>query len=587
MKNRLWRAIGVGALALLCFQETAWFLAPQGGAETVETGLPPWAQPSPRAWAGESKAIYLSRMDRCLPSNALSPQLSKGVWRIIPYETTDGISGSMIWAAPETGAREVTLDLPAQGWHALYVGLFHAAEAASLVWLKLDTDMASVARVSPVAFQTRFGGVEEVFFKVANLRGNRLHLSQETGESGQSCGIVYVKLIPMNDREIAGYLADRNDSSTRTLVATNDGFSDLFHRSPRTKEELLRAVELFRHTDFKTVVLEAFGADKVNYRSKYGTMKGPDFGNAPRQGDRRYIESIHALAAQGLNPDKVLIDGFHAVGMKAHVGFRPAGWSFYEPFAEFWETPFYVKNPQWRCVDRDGTVVTRMSWAVPEVRRHLIDILMERVQFGADGVNIVFNRGYPVALYEEPVVREFQARYREDPRRIEESDPRIRGLWSDVVTTFFRELRKRLDEEQERRGKGTHLEISARVLGDELDNLQYGVDVARLVSERLLDEVYTYKFDFGSRNYKDAPPPAMHENIRYDLDYFEKACGGRVPFWVGVAGGGLGLDHDLRMALSDDNTQAAGIVVQDAGWEDVYWWMVYSRMGHKNETRLR
>jgi hypothetical protein len=509
------------------------------------------------------------------------------VWRTIPYETTDGLSGSMIWAGPETGAPEVTLDLPVQGWHALYVGLFHASEAPTLVWLKLGRDMASIARASPVAFATRFGGVEEVFFKVANLGGDRLHINQESGETGKACGVAYVKLIPMTAAEVAGYQADRGDRSTRTLVATNDGFSDLFHRSPRTSEELLRAVELFRDTDFGTVVLEAFGADKVNYPSRIGSMKGPSADNAPRAGDRRYLRSIHALAAKGINPDRTLIDGFHAVGMKVHVGFRPAGWSFYEPFAEFWETPFYAKNPRWRCVDRDGTVVTRMSWAVPEVRRHLVDLLLERVRFGADGANVVFNRGYPVALYEEPVVRAFRERYGQDPRQVEESDPRLRGLWSDVVTAFFRELRKGLDGEQARRGGGKRLEISARVLGDEIDNLQYGVDVARLVSEGLLDEVYTYKFDFGSRFYRDEPPPAMHAAIRYDLGYFERACRGRARFWVGVAGGGLGLDYDLKLALEAGASPAAGVVVQDAGWEDVYWWMAFSRMGHSNETRLR
>ena len=49
-----------------------------------------------------------------------------------------------------------------------------------------------------------------------------------------------------------------------------------------------------------------------------------------------------------------------------------------------------------------------MSWAVPEVRKHVIELLREQVRFGADGANVVFNRGYPVVLYEPPPRRCFR-----------------------------------------------------------------------------------------------------------------------------------------------------------------------------------
>jgi hypothetical protein len=36
------------------------------------------------------------------------------------------------------------------------------------------------------------------------------------------------------------------------------------------------------------------------------------------------------------------------------------------------------------------------------------------------------------------------------------------------------------------------------ILGTNDNNLQYGVDVMRLMKEKLLDEVYIYQFDFGA-----------------------------------------------------------------------------------------
>ena len=175
--------------------------------------------------------------------------------------------------------------------------------------------------------------------------------------------------------------------------------------------------------------------------------------------------------------------------MKVHVGVRPAGWSFYEPYCDYWESPFYRGHPEWRCVDRDGTPVARMSWAVPEVRRHMIELLREQVRFGADGANIVFNRGYPVVLYEPAAAKLFQEKYGADPRTVPESDPRITRWWSDVVTTFLPELRAMLDEEQKARADGKRLQLSVIVLGTAQDDLRFGVDLRRLAEEKLIDEI--------------------------------------------------------------------------------------------------
>src|SRR5436309_10781980 len=101
-------------------------------------------------------------------------------------------------------------------------------------------------------------------------------------------------------------------------------------------------------------------------------------------GHRYFTEAVRELARKSINPIKVLIDGAHDIGMKVHVGVRPAGWSYGGMMNDLWETPFYRQHPEWRCIDRDGAPTTRMSWAVPEVRKRMIDGLLEAVSFGAD-----------------------------------------------------------------------------------------------------------------------------------------------------------------------------------------------------------
>ncbi|MFH1566779.1 MAG: hypothetical protein ABIL09_02190 [Gemmatimonadota bacterium] len=541
--------------------------------ERDEAAAPLWGGAVPGEWARAAEAALRTDMAEGSPAEALSAALRKGRWKTVPYETVEGWTGTMVWAAPEAEAPDLSVPLGVEGWHAVFVGLFAAPECPTLAWLRLDGDPAAVrreARVDPF-----YGSAEEVFLKAARLeKTSRLHVSPQRRGFVQACGLTHVRLIPLAPWEVDRLLADRADASHRTMAATYDGFSSAFYRSPQTAEEWLRDVEIFRDTDFGTLLLHSPGADKVIYPSAIGHLKGADAEVFPRLGDRYFVEAIRAMARQGINPLEVLIRGAHDAGLKVHVGLRPAGWSFVEPYPDYWDSPFYRQNPQWRCVDRDGTPVARMSWAVPEVRRHLVELLREQVRLGADGAHVCFNRGFPVMLY-EPAARElFEGTFGLDPRALAETDARIVKWRSDVVATCMRELRAMLDEEGASRG--TRLASSIMVLGNEADNLRYGVDLRRLVAEGLADEVYAYKWDFG----------ASHR--AYDLQYLREACGaGGVPFSPATAAFFREPHYPPRLVRSFLEGGASGVAIWDAGVEDIYHWSVISRFGHAEETLRR
>ncbi len=532
-----------------------------------------WAGAVAEEWANASKAILRTDMTQGSPAGVFSSHLEKGRWKVIPYETVEGWSGKMVWAGPEAQAPELGIPLEAEGWFAIFVGLYTAPECPTLAWLRLDADLAAVRREAKL--DPYCGSTEEVFFKAARLeKTTRLYLCPQTRGFVQSCGLSHIRLIPLSPAEAERIAADRADRSHRTMATTHDGFSWGFYRSPQTAAEWLRDIELFRDTDFGTLLLHSPGGDKVIYPSKVGYMKGSEAQGFPRLGDRYFFEAIQAMARQGINPVKLLIDGAHNVGMKVHVGLRPAGWSFVEPYPGYWDSPFFQANPQWRCTDRDGTPVARMSWAAPEVRKHLIDLLREQVGFGADGAHICFNRGFPVVLYEPPAVEIFQRMFGPDPRTIEESDPRITQWRSEVVTTFMRELRAMLDEES--KGRKDRLVSSIMVLGNEPDNLQFGVDIRRLVSEGLVDEIFSYKWDFGARNRV------------YDFNYFREACRENgVPFSPTTAAFFKEPYYSLPMVKNFLESGAKGVTVWDGDVEDIYQWSIISRFGHREETLWR
>ena len=226
-------------------------------------------------------------------------------------------------------------------------------------------------------------------------------------------------MIPLTEEEQTRYVADRDSLPARRLTATCDGFSFLCTRSPRTAEEVLREIEPLRHTDFTTLLLHLVHGDTVRYPSAY---QQTSFTMAQCHPSPIYgygAEGLRELERQGINYAQVLIDGAHDMGMKIHVGLRPGGWTYYQPYTDMVRSPFYDAHPEWRTVDRDGTPVARMSWAVPDVRNPMIDALMDAVALGADGAHIVFNRGLPAVLF-EPAFRElFEQHHGPDPRTLD------------------------------------------------------------------------------------------------------------------------------------------------------------------------
>ena len=59
-------------------------------------------------WGLEAEPIYVTDLDRCLPSDALTARPSRGRWRTMPFETQD-FSGTLIAAGTETGSRRCDL----------------------------------------------------------------------------------------------------------------------------------------------------------------------------------------------------------------------------------------------------------------------------------------------------------------------------------------------------------------------------------------------------------------------------------------------------------------------------------------------
>ena len=532
----------------------------------------PWIDVLATNWQNAPQAAVLTDMSRCSPQSALSVRMKRGCWRVAEYEA-GGFRGTMILACPDSRAATVSLPLKVAGPHAIFVGIYSTRTCPSQIWLKLDTDVAAVSRSSNPA--QGMWSIEEVFFKVAELNAASLQVIQQATGITSSCGIAYVKLIPLTEEEHARYVTDRHSPPERRLTATCDGFSFLCTRSPRTTEEVLREIEPLRHTDFTTLLLHLIHGDTVRYPSAYqqNSFTAAQCHPSPIYGYG--TEALRELEQQGVNYARVLIEGAHEMGMKVHVGLRPGGWTYYQPYTDMIRSPFYDEHPEWRTVDRDGTPVARMSWAVPEVRNRMIEALMDAVALGADGAHVVFNRGLPAVLFEPSFCELFEQRHGLDSRTLDERDKRVLALRCQILELFLTELRVRLDQEQKRRGTDERLVISVCVLGTEEDNLSYGIDIRRWAEAGLVDEVHVYRYNFGQTR------------AVCDMQFLREAChrwGVRVSPMFSP---NVDMDTCLREALEYYEEGADGLGMWDAYTDDVAKLCQWGRMGHPDDLRER
>jgi hypothetical protein len=535
-------------------------------------------------WQRAGDAILLSDLSVCTPRSALSDHRAHGKWKVLEYETPS-FAGRCVAAGPLTDAPPLTLPLSLSGWHAIYLGLAWHYYEQNLVRVKVTGDMAYQHR----SHQATQEEIEEVFFKCADLTGKDLHFAQQSAGFAKACVIMYVKFVPLTAEEVVALQEDARQRGTKRLLATIDGHGYLYDRMPTTREELLEEFENYRDSDFGVIWYDGASAGIARYDP-------PAITDWVGLGYKQHYQSVQALRKKGISINRVAVEACHALGMKIHISTRPAGWITPVPFEDF-ANPFYLAHPEWRCRGRDGSPVNRMSYVVPEVREEVLRRFREAVEEAEpDGVNMLFNRGCGLVLWEEPFCRQFQERYGEDPREGPEEDPRVSELRGEIMTQFFREMRQMLDEVQEKKGRRRRFEISAMLLGTEVLNTRFGLSAERWVKEGLLDAIGVDWAAFDAGSTRDG-------GAYYDLEYYRRITAGTgVPVypifnpieWASV-GDPAAMSHGYRVGdvrgrtvgFYDEGAAGAGFWDVSGAVTDATLWPILSRLGHKGELRAQ
>jgi len=472
-----------------------------------------------RRWSRTKDAIVLTDWSKAEPTTALiTGKRQKGKWKMIPFTTAE-MKGTALSIYGGTGPAPVKLPLTARGWHAVYVGLATTSGGFNVGPNGIKARLSDEPIYRRIAcnlnlLPNRRGVIQELYVSIAELKGQSLEIAQLPGRPANVC---YAKVVPLTDEEVKTW-KEKHIPRERTSIATFDGHSWIWPFRPTTAEELAEEFRGFEESTVGKWWFQVTGSDLVNYPSKIGTYSGEGTVDHFNGTYASVTRSLETLFKRGINPLKVAREAAKAQNAEFHVMLRPGGWVGSMPYEETFNSKFYYAHPEWRCFDRDGTPTFFMSYAVPQVRKQLIEIFRETLELQPEGIGFLFNRGMPLMLWEDAFCDRFKQMHNADAKQAADDDPRIYATRAAVMTDFLTEVRALLDETAKAQGRKTPYKISLGTFAKEADNVKWGLDLPTWIQRGLVDELATTWFAYHT-SFEKTPG-------QIDMDYYRRITKG-------------------------------------------------------------
>lgn len=465
-------------------------------------------------------------------------------WRAMTYETCDGIKGTLLHASwGMDPCKPIRIPLGVRGRHRIFLGLAGmrgamSSQAPFSALVRLERDPAPVRIGSPA--NSRDSGwwfqPVEVEWKTVDLADDTLIVARP---GGCRTLLAWVRLEPVHGAPAP--------APKKRFVVSNDAY-----RPYDTMDELRAPIMRFADSSVRAIYycvgngpFTFAASSKVAYKG--WDSEGHGFSNPYAAKCARTFDWLHRDHPRLVDE---LADFAHGVGLEFHVSFRTGChldfMRFDSPQNAFGANTNALFRAENHCRLWDGTPVTRLSYAHPDVQEFFLRFYAEQLTEKVDGINIIWIRAMPAMLFEQAFRDRFKRAYGEELSR--EDDPRIVALRKEIMTDYMRRVRGIAG------GKRVSMVVPATGAICE----SFGLDIARLAREGIVDE-----FDVG-----DSLQTARHAEsfAAIDFAYFRKALAGSgatfLPFlWTCEAA-------KVRKSLAES---ASGALLWDAGdklWSD-------------------
>ena len=115
----------------------------------------------------------------------------------------------------------------------------------------------------------------------------------------------------------------------------------------------------------------------------------------------------------------------------------------------------------------------------------------------------------PLVLYEPIIVKGFKEKFGIDPRNIEETDTRWLDYQAEIISDFIGKVKNVLTDNQR---------LSVMVPGNEQDCRRWGLDIAELVKQGIVDDVLPVGQYFDEQDVHRCAPDSLDFKFFSELD---------------------------------------------------------------------
>lgn len=467
-------------------------------------------------------------------TTGMTAQSDKPIWRKMPYETMSGIKGEMVISSAHGTFSDLNIPLPAIGHCRIYAGMACFGEMTKCRWRLEGERFWNCVNTMGINW---FPECMEYLLAETDLTGQHFELRHEPNITT----LAWLRLEPCNVSQ----------KQTCSCIATLDGYCT------DTLENYYERISSLAGGNVERIQFCLAQCDFVShYKTKVGTQ------GAKVRHPIYLSELYHAIEhnmTRLLQEEPLLlpklIDFTHENGMEFFGAIR-LGACYMPGMGE--SSNFFLEHPEYHCRTYSGIPIARLSFAVPEVRRHFLELIDEMTDFDLDGLNLILMRSVPLVAFEPAFCSQFEERYGISPLKLKENDSKILQLRGKIITDFFRDIRMLLDRKGNVRGR--RFNFSLDVMATQEANRNFGIDLEILVAEKIVDSLEV-DGALMMRNHNEKVG-----NI--DLKYFGKLCQSMDCRWYpkgegktsfGVNGEGLpALFHEAR------NYGASGLFLWDA-----------------------
>jgi uncharacterized lipoprotein YddW (UPF0748 family) len=373
------------------------------------------------------------------------------------------------------------IPLPVTGRYAITIGM--VVNYSDKVLLKLERDRCwrklahGPASPSAQAF-------EECWWRDVELQPGDVLLLKQDAPMRRRAGVAFIKLSP----------AQPPTQPEILMLTTADGMPG--NLGPIPLDDMLEEELQFEDTHVTDILHGTDINGAAQYITKLPAHRYPTARVAEEtypDDDEYYVWTVQQLLKferEGRCPLRDSIAAAHSIGRKLYAYHRMAITRMFAPWRGIFFNDFYDAHPEWRCVDFDGTPISRLSVAYPEVRQYFLEHFRENVEFGADGVCLVFNRGWPLILFEQPVADAFKRKTGKEVKSVAADHPTLRQVRADFVTGFMRDIRRTVTEA----GAGRETKVVALSLATPGINRHFAMDCDVWAREGLVDVFCPYPY---------------------------------------------------------------------------------------------